>query len=205
MIVVTVFVVLLGIIGFIFFQRFQSGSASGNTNTQQGAVATQGITSPSQVGGNGSSPVAAGTFDETKPWMQVAPETGRTTYTQGEDILLEVRGFAENRDINGFDILLAHDPTDMEVVSIQVTQPEFQKFQLNKRGHITITGIKRTNVTTPVIVNNTSLIKLTIRAKKKGPLEVSILPSKNKERTKFVDSNVQVILPQLKSLKLEIQ
>lgn len=217
MIIVTVFVLLLGIVSFIFFQQSNNANKSKIPDNNQPNQQTRNQDTTSNSGNalaarvtipptSTPAPLAKkGIADETKPWFKLITESDPRPYAQGEDIVIILKGFSENNDINGYDVLLQYDKEALDIISVESLPRTFEIRQISKNTHLTITGYKDITVNTPTIFNDDSLVKIVARGKKSGTTALSLLPDVKKEKTKMVDKQVRIIAPQLEGLEVEIQ
>lgn len=143
--------------------------------------------------------------DAQQPWLQIGMEEKKNEFTVGEEIHFIISGFSQTKDIHGYDLILAYDPELIDVISLESLAPSFEIKQIQKKSHLTITGFKRLDVTSATPLANDQLLRVTAVSKKAGQGVVSILSEVGKERTKLVDSQVQVIIPQVQGIQLAIQ
>jgi len=141
--------------------------------------------------------------DRTIPWIEMRADS--TSVSVGDTVKVTMYGFSGGKDITGYDALIGIDPEVYEVLSIESVAPGFQIFKFDKGMYYSITGIKDVHMTDATVFDNTALLTITLKPKKKGENIVTILTSKDKERTKFVDKNVEVLTPQIGSVFITAQ
>lgn len=217
MVIVTVFVLLTGIVSFVFFQRFASTSKAKidpkNQPNQQIPQSDLAYLKDASINTDTISktpispmPVAKQAItDPQAPWFMLISEDNKNTYAVGEEMHFIIKGFSQTKDINGYDVLLGFDPEMMDVLSIESMPQTFSLKQIQKKTHVTITGYKSLEVKTPTVLNDDGLIKITAVSKKSGNIKLELIPEVKKEKTKMVDNKVQVIAPQLQSIEVAIQ
>ncbi len=201
MIIITAVVILIGISGYLVLtnnalkQQLQSRipfniSGSGETVSDNTTIVV-----PT---GNDQN------IDRTKSWVDIVPENPSKNYTTSENVVLYVDVSSGGSDMTGYDVLLTFDRAYFDFVDVSSALPNFQKFQFDNKTHISVTGIKDPDDKSQSILDNTHLLKLTLKPKQKGTSKVSIVEAAGKEVTQIVDVNVQVIKPQLGSEELTV-
>lgn len=198
MILVTGIVILVGISGIVVSQ---------NTNLQQ--IIKNSTGSSGAPTDNGQSPgengmMASTIAERTQPWIEITSKEGKTTYMMNENITLKISGFSQGKDITGYDLVLPIDTTMFEVVSTTSVMPGFSIFEFDKGSYRTVTGIKDVGVQDVTAFDNTALVEIVLKPKKQGTSTIGF-SEQGKEKTQFVDSEVNVIVPQGGSLQVEVQ
>lgn len=191
MVIVTVLVILVGITIYFISSRINIFNAlTGKSNP--GSLFTKIEKNNSTV-----------PFDPSKAWIEVTAPSQTGTVNQPVTIIL--KGFSDGKDVNGYDILFGYNPADFDIVSAESMLPSFQIFKFTKKDHVTFTGVKSLTEKNSTVLDNTELLKITVKPKRKAALSFTVLPASGKEKTKFVDSQVQAIVPQVKSVKVAIE
>ncbi len=197
MIIITVIVILIAIGGFIIAQ---------NENLQQTMKRTL------SLGGDGGESITGRSVPDVtessiasrdRSWMEIVPE--KSTYTTSETVTLTINGYTEGRDITGYDVLLTLDTDIFELQSVSTAIPGFTVFPFDNDGYIAITAIKDIGENEPTILDGTEMLTVELKPKKKGTGVISIALENDKEKTQFVDVNVEVLVPQIGSAQVEIQ
>ncbi len=142
--------------------------------------------------------------DRQVPWLEVTTDDN-SSMTVGGTKTIYIKGTSANRDITGYDMLIAYDPTVLEVVSVNSVLPDYEIFKFDRGDHMTITGIKNFKKREPVTFNGENILQMVVKAKKQGNSVVSLNSSMGQEKTQLVDAEVKVIEPQIGSIQLEIQ
>jgi hypothetical protein len=78
-----------------------------------------------------------------------------------------IKNTIPNRDIIGFDIIFGYDDKNFDFKGAQSLLPDFKLFSFKKEGLIRITAIKLPEATSPVILNNTPIVSISLLPKKK--------------------------------------
>lgn len=136
------------------------------------------------------------------PWVEViAPQQAGV----GEEITVTIQAFSGGKDISGYDILLGIDPAQFEVVSINSVSADFQIQTFDRGIYQAVTGYKNLQVQAPSIFESTPMLSLTLKPKISGAGLVTILGTKDQERTQLIDADVNVIEPQVGSATVMVQ
>lgn len=197
MIIITVIVLLIAIGGFIIAQ---------NENLQQTMKRTL------SLGGNTGETATGRSIPEVtessiesrdRAWIEISTE--KDTYTTNETVKLIVSGYTEGRDITGYDVLLTLDKDMFELQSVSTAIPGFTVFPFDNEDYIAITAIKDIGQDEPTILEGDNMLTVELKPKKRGTGVVSIALENDKERTQFVDVDIQVLTPQIGSAQVEIQ
>jgi len=91
------------------------------------------------------------------------------------------------------------------VISVSSKSDAFQIFSFDKGTHSSVTGIKNIQVTEPTIFDETPLVSIILRPKMKGEGLLTVTSTKDKEKTQFVDNEVNVIIPQIGSVFITVK
>lgn len=142
--------------------------------------------------------------DRQVSWLEIVSADGPAMIV-GATKTIYIKGTSDNRDITGYDMLIAYDPTALEIVSAKSVMEDYEIFKFDRGDHLTITGIKNFQKREPVTFDGGNLVELVVKAKKQGPTVVSLNNTMGQEKTQLVDFEVKVIEPQIGSLQLEIQ
>lgn len=197
MIIITVVVILIAIGGIMI---------SRNENLQQTIKRTlQGDKSGGTTSTGQPIPMLEVSSIESRDraWLEVIPE--KTTYSQNENVKLAINGFSEGHDITGYDILVTLDSEMFDLVGVSTEIPGFTVFPFNNGQYIAITAIKDIGENEPSVFDNTKMLTIELKPKKKGQGIISVAVSNDKEKTQLVDTNVQVLVPQIQSATVQIQ
>lgn len=142
--------------------------------------------------------------DESQAWLKVQVDESLEPVV-GAPLAVTLTGNSQGADISGYDILFGYDPAIIEVVSVESLHPDFQIFTFDKDTHTTITGVKNLQQTATTVFQGEELLRITVQPKEKVNTPLTVYTERGNERTQFVDSNVQVIVPQIGSTLLEIR
>lgn len=195
MIIITVIVILIAIGGVVISQ---------NENLQQ----TMKRTLTGQEGGETATgqPIplleVSSIESRERAWVELIPSN--ESYSQNENVVMTVKGFSEGRDITGYDLLVTIDPEMFELVGVSTAIPGFTVFPFDNIHYIAITAIKDIGVDEPTILENTDMLTIELKPKKKGTGIVSVALENEKEKSQLVDADVQVLVPQIGSAQVQI-
>ena len=192
MILITAVVILIGISGYLVLtnNKIKQQLIGKLPFNIPGGGAVRDNVSVALPSGNDQS------IDRLQPWIDIVAENPGKIYTKSDTITLYIDVFSGGQDITGYDALLAFDRTFFDLVEVTSALPNFQIFQFDNKTHLSITGIKDVNDRSQSIFENTHLLKLTLKPKKKGTSKVGIVVAAGREVTQLVDVNVLVIKPQ---------
>lgn len=195
MIIITVIVILVAIGGVIISQ---------NENLQQTMKRTlTGQEEGETVTGQPIPLLEVSSIESReRAWIELIPAA--TSYSQSENVVLTVKGFSEGKDITGYDLLVTLDPEMFELVAVSTAIPGFTVFPFDNGEYVAITSIKDIGAEEPSILDNTDMLTIELKPKKKGTGIVSIALENDKEKTQLVDAEVQVVIPQIGSAQVEI-
>lgn len=138
----------------------------------------------------------AGTVN-TATWMKMSKVGTMSSYSVGQDIELIVHADSDINPIAGYDLLFLYDPASLSVVKVSSADETFDVFTFNNSNYASVTGTKKLSINSQSPLTNSKLLSITVRAKKAGMTSVSIAPKLGPERTKMVDNQAQIIVPQL--------
>jgi len=141
--------------------------------------------------------------DRQLPWIEVKPESDK--FSVGKESTIYITGNSSGKDITGYDLLIGIDKSYFDIVSIESQIEGFNIFHFDRELYQSITGIKapEDKETTPFA--DTKIVKVVVLPKMKGESLITVLGSKDQEKTQFVDSDVNVISPQIGSYLVTIQ
>lgn len=226
-VIIVVFVFLvLGIGGYLFYMYTTSSSQMTNeqtaTQNQNGFNTSPAVdeeTGADTTGTNGQNqqaqinqdnqaspePTEIPPFDPAEPWLKIQTEDGSEAIQVGQEAQIIVSGFSDGTNIDGYDVLLSYDADELEVVEVESLIPSFNIQQFIRGSFVSVTGYKRPDVDEVTAFDETPLLQYTVVAKEAGETELSILPAKGPETSKFVDPEVNQIYPQPETVTLQIQ
>lgn len=196
MIIITVIVILVAIGGFLISQNENLQQTMKRTlmGDQSGETTTTGQPIPMLEVSSIASRDAA--------WIEITPT--QESVGINSNVKFTVTGFSEGRDITGYDLLITIDPEMFELESVSTAIPGFTVFPFNNGEYIAITAIKDLGQNDPTVLNNTEMLTMEFKAKKKGRGIVSGVLENDQEKTQLVDVNVQVLSPQIGSAEVQI-
>ena len=140
--------------------------------------------------------------DRTIPWIELKSDEAEKA-TVGQEVTILVQAFSGERDVTGYDVLFGVDPAQFEVVSIVSELPDFKIQSFNRQTYHSVTGIKDLQAKGKTLFNGNAILKLVVKPLKAGQGVVSIMSTKGMEKTQFVDSEVEVMEPQVGSVIIQ--
>lgn len=143
--------------------------------------------------------------DRAQPWLEVVSENGSKEFEMGKPIVLFVKGFSAGKDIAGFDLLLKIDRGIFKVDSITSVLDGFKIVNFDREDHFTVTGFKDLQLKTPVIFDNTNILKIELTPLGTGVGTVSVIGQSGKESTQLVDVDVNSLKPQIGSVSVSVK
>ncbi len=198
MIFITGVVILIAIGGFL---------VSRNENLQQvikNTVPSSNTSSQDSVASSYVPPPASVIANRELPWVEIV-QAEESAISQNQPFTVTVRASSGGKDIAGYDVLLAIDPSQFEIQSITSELDSFSILQFEKGTHVTVTGIKDLGQNDPTIFSETPILTVTLKPIKKGATTISVLLQQDKEQTILVDTDVVPITPQVGSLSVDVQ
>lgn len=205
MILITIVVLLVAVGGILVSQRENLQQIlKGNTDTIDNTGATQ--NAPATTGAQ-VQPVevpSSSIQDRQVAWLEVSADGGNQL-SVGETKTLYIRGNSGERDVTGYDMLIAYDTSMLEIQSVTSALTDYEIFKFDRGNHMTITGIKNFQKREPVTFSDSTILEIVVKAKKNGATVVSLNQTAGQEKTQLVDADVNVIEPQIGSIQLEIQ
>lgn len=147
-------------------------------------------------------------INESEPWVKLDTENGGTSIPVGEEGNIILTASSAGANISGYDIMLGYDSDKIEIIDVTSLQDTFQTVDHVHNKYVSVTGLKPPKVTKTTVFDDTPLLQYTIRAKEAGETEIRILSTKSVEKTQFAeetDDSVNMISPQVHSLKIEIE
>ena len=200
MIVVTLLVILVGVFGF---------TISKNKSLQEKILKLNPMSfqkpSTMTIRENETMVTKSEIADRAQPWLEVVSDKGSTEAEVDKPIVLMVKGFSARKDIAGYDLLLKIDRGIFKVDSITSVIDGFKIVSFDREDHFTVTGFKDLQLKTPVIFDNTNILKIELTPLKKGVGTVSVVGQSGKENTQFVDIDVNSLKPQIGSVSVNVK
>lgn len=163
-------------------------------NQEQGAVTTSTVQQEKMI---------IPTSMPTTGSLKLITESPEVTMEKNVDFNIVADSAGEN--ISAYDVLVAYDPLAFEYVEAVSLDSNFQAYSYKKDNRLTLTVVKTSQDLTPSIFKNTPVIKLTFKPKKLGQYEFTILSSYDRETTKFVNDQTEVVNPELNEVNLIVK
>lgn len=117
------------------------------------------------------------------------------------EISLEIDSDSEN--VTAFDSIIKYDPINFDFVKADSLDQDFKVYSYKKEGRLSLTVVKTGQGSTSIFKDN-SVVKLVFQPKTKGEFVFSVIPSFEKETTKFVNEKTEVLYPKTNQLNITI-
>ena len=131
------------------------------------------------------------------------PETSGISV--GQTLLIEISLDTNGKDLTGYDALVSFDSENFEVQSAQSEIKGFEVYKKVEEGLIKLTGIKGPSSEEEAVFAGETAVKLALLPKKSGTYQIALLESKDKSKSKFVDSETNVYYPGLNSISVVVK
>lgn len=118
-------------------------------------------------------------------------------------IELELMADSNQKSIVGYDIVMTYQKGAVEILSVDSLLADFEIFPLEKSDQFIITGVKKLESRTPVIFNNTAILKLTVIPKKAGDVTLQVIDKIGLEKSQMIDEQTNILMPLVGKLKLK--
>lgn len=123
----------------------------------------------------------------------------------GDTIILTVTADSLGENITAYDVIVKYDPLAFDFVKGTSLDPQFQVYSFKDESQIIMTVVKTTQSKTTSVFTEKPVLNLSFQAKKAGEHAFSILPTYNKDSTKFVNEKTEVINPETGDIKVVIE
>ncbi len=138
--------------------------------------------------------------------MTLVDEGGKQSYQVGDQVVLKLKANSLGAEITGYDALFSYDPNALEVVSVSSVKETVDIYPHPNADYVSVTGVKRITESSQLIFHNDDLVSFVVRVKKPGVTMVSLVAQKGNERTKMVDTNTNIIIPEVgPALRLNVR
>ncbi len=148
-------------------------------------------------------PTAVVTIIPSNSYLSLVSPKMLTRFSQGQEVVLNLTANSNGAEVVGFDALVGYDKTAFDLMSVKSLLPDFKIYQFPKEDYLAITSAKSvtSSVKSPLAGG---VVELVFKAKKVGNFNFFIKSASGKEKTKFVDSQTQIIYPKLNDFALAI-
>jgi len=176
LIIVAVMVGLSGL-GLLLVRRAQTNGLFVSSN----AVTTiRNIIQPS---------VTTAPVNNSKAFFSIKSDADLRQVYEGREVTLKLYGNSDGRSVQGFDALIKLSGVDYELVSVK--SPDFDVIKFIKPTHLTVTAVKKINITRDVVLfPNEIVAEIMIKPKTDGSLTSEIAESVGKETSKMIFDDV---------------
>jgi len=125
----------------------------------------------------------------TKAFFSIKSDADQNQVYADREITLRLYGDSGSRSVQGFDALVKLSGVDYEVVSAKSTNFDLLKFV--KPTHLTLTAVKKINITRDVVLAPSEMIvEVVLKPKADGVLTPEIVEAVGKETSKMIFDDV---------------
>ncbi len=118
-------------------------------------------------------------------FFSVTSDSDLTQVQAGQELSLKLYGDSKGRSVQGFDALITLEGIDYDVVSAK--SPMFDIIKFIKPTHLTVTAIKKMNISQDVILAPTDVIaEIVIKPRAGGTIVPKIIDSMGRETSKMI-------------------
>ena len=118
---------------------------------------------------------------------------------------VDIVASSDQKSIVGYDAVVKFEEGAVEIISAKSLLPDFDAFPLKKSDYYVVTGTKKLGSQEPTILDNTTILRLTLMPKKAGILVLTLAETLGLEKSQMVDEESKILTPQLGEMTLEIQ
>lgn len=111
---------------------------------------------------------------------------------------------SNGKSVTAFDTVISYDPVSFDFVSSDSVDPNFKVYSYKKDNRLTLTVVKMNQNEVKSIFRGEEVVKLVFQSKIKGDFSFAILPSFEKETTKFVNEKTEVIYPGVNEITVKV-
>lgn len=144
------------------------------------------------------------TVNLVKSFFSLRIANNLTSFSQNDNIILKIVADSDNKEIVGYDVLVAYDTSAFDLVSVSSLLPSFRVYKFAKENHLSLTGTKVIGTTTSAIFKDTALAEVVLKPKKTGNFTFTLKPTINQEKTQMVDNQTKIIYPRLNEVALKV-
>ncbi|OGK46612.1 hypothetical protein A2963_02680 [Candidatus Roizmanbacteria bacterium RIFCSPLOWO2_01_FULL_40_13] len=124
---------------------------------------------------------------------------------QNKALNIDVLANSGEKSIVGYDLVFTFTEDEFEVLTATSLLEDFSLYRIKEKDYFIVTGAKKLDTIASAIFDNTPVLRLTLKPKKKGELTLGLANNLNKERTQMVDEDTQVLFPQVSELKIDVK
>lgn len=111
---------------------------------------------------------------------------------------------SNGENITAFDTVISYDPVSIDFVSADSTDPNFKVYTYKKDNRLSLTVVKTGSSSVPSVFKGEEVVKLVFTPKAKGNFSFKVLPSFEKETTKFVNEKTEIINPGVNEIMVKV-
>jgi hypothetical protein len=138
---------------------------------------------------------------------QVYLKTEKQVFASTDEIKIDVYAFSDKKDVLAYDLVIFYDKEGLDILKYQSENANFDVFGTKdeKNGKLFLTFGKKLQSKEPTILDNDKIASLVFKSKKTGNFFVKVIDKFNKETTKFVDINNNILYPETNEIYVNIQ
>jgi hypothetical protein len=138
---------------------------------------------------------------------QVYLKTEKQVFASTDEIKIDVYAFSDKKDVLAYDLVIFYDKEGLDILKYQSENANFDVFGTKdeKSGKLFLTFGKKLQSKEPTILDNDKSASLVFKPKKTGNFFVKVVDKFNKETTKFVDINNNILYPETNEIYVNIQ
>lgn len=125
-------------------------------------------------------------------------------YDINSPINLSLVADSNGENVTAFDTVISYDPLSIDFVSADSSDPNFKVYTYKKDNRLTLTVVKTSLGNDPSIFKGEEVAKLVFTSKAKGSFSFKVLPSFDKETTKFVNEKTEIIYPGVNEITVKV-
>lgn len=142
------------------------------------------------------------TFTPTKGFINLKNNSTLNSVKNPVDLSLMIDSDGEN--ITALDTVISYDPISFDFVKADSIDSNFKVYSYKKDNRLTLTIVKINQNNLSSVFKGEAMVNLIFQPKVKGNFTFTILPSFDKEATKFVNSETEIIHPSLNEIKITV-
>jgi len=117
---------------------------------------------------------------------------------------LDLVADSDGENVTAFDVVISYDPVSFDFVKADSSNLNFKVYSYKKDNRLTLTVIKTGQNNIETIFKGEEIIKLVYQPKVKGNFSFKVLPSFEKETTKFINEKTEIIYPGVNEIKITV-
>ncbi|MBI3620271.1 hypothetical protein HY214_03975 [Candidatus Roizmanbacteria bacterium] len=186
------FVVLLGIVPLILIIMKGKNAPVTTTNNNTRRYLAPPTPTPTPL------PLNAGYSFEPKT------EFGKTQFALTDTVSVIIVGDSSQKNVTGFDIVLAYDPTVVSFVSVQSVDAHFKVIAIPGPKKIVFTAVRNLGSAASPLLGDRPLLKVAFKPLRKGSVVFAVVKKDGSDVTEIVDGTSKVEATKVSAKTVEI-